>query len=296
MSFSSCVSNPFYKVTLETAPRSGVEAAAALEKLSWKISIEAENKHICGGVILNSWWILSAAHCFTKELPPDLHVIVGLKGYAKKRRMLDRIVIHQDFNNASMANDIALILLDSPIKFSKKMLISVPLMHDLSMWKDCSVSRWSSIMAGGEKRPISTLQEVETTLISNKQCSQSVQGLTEDMLCAISEEGREGLCEGDSGGPLVCTYGDIIVEWFVVGIASRGDSCGGEDSPVVYTLVFSYLDWIQTATTREGKPFIPEGRDDVIDTSIRSGAVQNHFASDSPLLPLVCLILIVYKL
>ncbi|XP_060104269.1 serine protease 55-like [Heteronotia binoei] len=126
-----------HPITLGKEQRSREETAAALEKLPWKASIEANNERICGGVILNSWWLLSAAHCFTKEIPPDLQIIVGLKGYPERRRTLDRIVIHQDFNSESMANDIALILLNSSIKFNKEnMFISLPLMHDLHMWKD----------------------------------------------------------------------------------------------------------------------------------------------------------------
>ncbi|XP_060106036.1 serine protease 55-like [Heteronotia binoei] len=138
------------------------------------------------------------------------------------------------------------------------------------------------------------LEDVEATLISNKLCSKSIQGLTEDIQCAISEESSSGICEGDSGGPLVCTYGEIIVQWFVVGIASQRNSCGGEESPAIYTLVFSHLDWIQTATAREGKPFISKGMD-IIDNSAHSRTRDRHFAFHSSLLPLVYLILMVYE-
>ncbi|XP_077188214.1 trypsin-like isoform X2 [Paroedura picta] len=286
-----------------TAPRSREERAAALEKLPWKVSIEAINKHICGGVILNSWWILSAAHCFTKDIPPDIQIIVGLTGHPE-RRTLDRIVIHQDFNSESMAYDIALILLDSPVKFTEEnTFISLPFMHDLHMWKDCRVTRWNSSMAavflpsgsaGGEKKPLQMQEEVEATLISNKECSESIQGLTEDVLCAVPVEGSSDICEGDSGGPLVCTNGDIVVKWFVVGISSQGDSCRRETSPAAYTLVFNYLDWIQTATAREGKPYIPKGMD-IIGTSAHAGAGERPFAFHPPLLPLVCLILMAYE-
>ncbi|XP_048364075.1 serine protease 55-like [Sphaerodactylus townsendi] len=193
-----------------------------------------------------------------------------------------------------MGNDIALILLDSPIKFSEGMFISLPLMHDLHVWKDCCVTRWSPSMAGGQKRPFSKLEKMGTTLISRQQCSERVQGLTEDVLCAVSEEGKKDSCEGNSGGPLICTYGDISGKWFVIGIASWGDSCRGEEGPAVYTLVFSHLDWIQTATAREGKPFIPKGTD-IIGASPHSGVVESHFAFDSPLGLLVCLILMVYE-
>lgn len=56
---------------------------------------------------------------------------------------------------------------------------------------------------------------------------------------------------------------------------------------MVYTAVFSYLDWIQKATAQEGKPFIPEGADDI-------GSHTEVFIPDSgsgsPLLSMTCAI------
>lgn len=60
---------------------------------------------------------------------------------------------------------------------------------------DSSAVFLPSVSAGGENRPISMLQEVEATLISNKQCSESIQGLTEDVLCAVSEKSSSDTCE-----------------------------------------------------------------------------------------------------
>ena len=47
--------------------------------------------------------------------------------------------------------------------------------------------------------------------------------------------------QGDSGGPLQCrrTSGD----WYLAGITSWGESCGGV-TPGVYTQVEHYVSWI----------------------------------------------------
>lgn len=80
---------------------------------------------------------------------PDLRIIVSLDGYQLGQRKLDRIIIHQDFDPANRNNDIALILLDSPIAFDAQMMpICLPLMHDLRMWQDCWVTSWSATVAG----------------------------------------------------------------------------------------------------------------------------------------------------
>ncbi|XP_061482122.1 serine protease 55-like [Rhineura floridana] len=260
------------------------ELATASEMLPWEVSIRSEEKHACGGVILSSWWILSVAHCFTEELPSDLHAVVKFSEDRVEKRKLDRVIIHEDFDGVNLINDIALILLDSPIDFNEeKTPICLPLLHDLGMWQDCWAATWRSTMAGtaiSSLGPTGVLRKAEMTLISRETCSERVPGLAGDVLCAVSEESTKETCKDGSGGPLVCTYGNDV-KWFVVGIASRGDACGGKGSPAVYTVVISYLDWIEETTAEEGKPFIPEGVDVVI---ARSEILIPGSASDPPCL------------
>ncbi|XP_044306233.1 serine protease 55 [Varanus komodoensis] len=236
---------------------------ATLETLPWQVSIETKDKPVCGGAILSSWWILSAAHCFMGDTFSDLQIVVGSKKDAPETRKLDRVVIHQDFNGVSLVNDVALILLDSPVGFGDaKAPICLPLLHDLGMWRDCWVAaRGPSVPAGGNAKSAHVLQKVQMSLIGREACSKQVPGLAGDVFCAVSEEGGKEACKDSAGNPLVCTYGSHS-KWFVVGVASRGGSCSGEESPAIYTIVFSYLDWIQRASASEGKPFIPEGVDD----------------------------------
>ncbi|XP_062979840.1 serine protease 55-like [Elgaria multicarinata webbii] len=269
---SSCGLGPKFKATAWTAARAkeGTPSAAP-DSLPWQVSIEDEDKHVCGGAILSSWWILSAAHCFAGDFSSNLHIVVNSNEGPSGKRKLDRLVIHQDFSGVSLINDIALILLDSPIEFNEaKTSICLPLLHDLGMWQDCWVATWRPTTADAEMKPPSVPRKVEMTLMGHDACSEKVPGLVEDVLCAISEEGTKRTCKDDSGGsPLVCTHGSDV-KWFVVGIASQGESCEEDGNPAIYTVVFSYLDWIQRATENEGKPFIPEGVYDYVD---RTGAL-----------------------
>ncbi|XP_033001377.1 serine protease 55 [Lacerta agilis] len=115
-----------------------------------------------------------------------------------------------------------------------------------------------SVPAGDENTRV--LRKAEMSLVSGETCSKTVQGLTEGMLCAVSDEGGKETCKDDSGAPLLCTFGEDM-RWFAVGIGSQGEACEGKGSPAIYTVVFSYLDWIEAVTAKEGKPFIPEGVD-----------------------------------
>ncbi|TFJ99949.1 ubiquitin carboxyl-terminal hydrolase 48 [Platysternon megacephalum] len=232
----------------------------------WQVSIQTKEKHFCSGSIISSWWILSAAHCFTNELPPDLYVAFGaadLESHQVEKKKLDRLILHEHFDSANMDNNIALVLLDSPIEFSEqKMPICLPFIHDLQTWKGCWVAGWGATVAGDKMKLTKRLKKMEMKLISKKQCSEWLPALTENMLCAGSAEGGKDACQGDRGGPLVCTYGDVM-KWFALGIVSWGEGCGEKQHPGTYTFIFNYLEWIQAETAREGKPFIPQGLDNI---------------------------------
>ncbi|XP_053239742.1 serine protease 55-like [Podarcis raffonei] len=243
---------------------SGSGATTASETLPWQASIQSNELHFCGGVILSSWWVLSAAHCYTEELPSDLHVVVALNGHELERMKLDRVLIHEEFDCTNLNNDVALLLLASPVEFGEERSpICLPLLQDLGAWQDCWAATWRPTTPGDENTPTRVLKKTEMSLVGGETCSKSVQGLTEGMLCAVSDEGGKETCKDDSGAPLVCTSGEDR-RWFVVGLGSQGEACEGKGSPAVYTVVFSYLNWIEEVTAEEGKPFIPEGVDVVV--------------------------------
>uniref|UniRef100_A0A8C6V9C7 Serine protease 55 n=1 Tax=Naja naja TaxID=35670 RepID=A0A8C6V9C7_NAJNA len=256
-------------------------SARTSEILPWQVSVRIKGKIICRGAILSSWWILSAAHCFMEDLSLNLPIEIILHGKPSEKKKLDMVIIHEDFNSTSLRNNIALILLDSSISFREKTTpICLPLLQDLSVWQDCWVATWKTIMAGTAFSNPSLM-----ALIDRDVCSKEIQGLIGNVFCAVSKENMEN-CEVESGSPLFCDSGSNM-KWFVVGIASWGGNCDPEASPTVYTAVFSYLDWIQKATAQEGKPFIPEGADDI-------GPYTQVFIPDSvsgsPLFSMTCAI------
>ncbi|XP_074845261.1 serine protease 55-like [Carettochelys insculpta] len=279
---------PSYTPSTLKASKTVGDAGATSGEVPWQVSIQTKEKHFCGGSIISSWWILSAAHCFTKELPPDLYVAfeaVDQESHQVEKKKLDRLILHERFNSSSMDNDIALILLDSPLEFSEqKVPICMPFIHDLQTWKDCWVAGWGASAAGDKRKLTNMLKKMPMKLISSKRCSEWIPELTVNMLCAGPVEDRRDTCQRDSGGPLVCTYGNIK-RWFAVGIVSRGEGCRKEWHPRMYTFIFNYLEWIQAETALEGKPFIPEGLDNVMITKrLHSGARKRPRPPDSLLL------------
>ncbi|KAM6081469.1 serine protease 55-like [Chlamydotis macqueenii] len=217
------------------------------------------------------------------HLPPDLTVVVGGTDLSLplEEHKTESLILHENFDRASMQNDIALILLSSPIEFSsEKIPICLPFIHDVNTWQHCWVAGWGTTSAGKNKAVISVvycrpeshlvkaavpashvLQKVQMKLISREKCLEQIPQLMENMLCAELERRKREECQVDSGGPLVCSYWNTM-RWFQVGIVSWGQDCAEKPNHEILTPVYSYYGWIETETAIRGKPFFIEGLDD----------------------------------
>ncbi|KFZ62366.1 Serine protease 55, partial [Antrostomus carolinensis] len=196
---------------------------AKVGEFPWLVSIQSKGKHICGGTMISTFWILTVAHCFAEEVPRDLTVVVGGidLNLPMEKHKLDSLILHENYDRMSMENDIALILLSSPIEFSsEKIPICLPFTSDNNTWQHCWVAGWGTTNAVAAPKS-HLLQKARMKLISREQCLEWIPQLMENMLCAELDRGERGACQVDSGGPLVCSYWDTM-KWFQVGIVSWG--------------------------------------------------------------------------
>ncbi|NXF36574.1 PRS55 protease, partial [Nyctibius bracteatus] len=159
----------------------------------WHVSIQSNGKHICGGTIISALWILTAAHCFAEEVPPDLTVVVGGidLNLPLEEHKLDSLILHEDFDRMSMENDIALILLSSPIEFSnEKVPVCLPFMYDSNMWQHCWIVGWGTRSAAAAVPASHVLQKARMKLVSRERCLERITQLVENVLCAEQERGE----------------------------------------------------------------------------------------------------------
>nr|XP_058933110.1 serine protease 44-like [Kogia breviceps] len=224
-------------------------------KWPWQVSLQINDKHICGGSLIASWWVLTAAHCIFGHVEYTVKMgdirLMHTSRMAIKVPVRD-IVIHKYFNPiGTVENDIALALLAFPVNFSSH-IQPVCLPEKAFMVQagtECWVTGWGKL---DEREPSQAstllLQEAELSILRYERCNEVLKEKMEsrfDMvkkgaICGTSPTGKDA-CQGDSGGPLVCQLND---SWVQVGIVSWGIGCGHKGYPGVFTEVSFYKDWV----------------------------------------------------
>jgi len=251
----------------------------------WMIDGDLDRAHFCGGALIGPRIVVTAAHCVRGLVADGMVVGYVASGDLRDReatvRRVSRVVVHPQFNNSNLVNDIAVLHLTGP-------MVGVPVVIPAVAGDVDLVAEGASAQAAGWGRLGSNagypnlVQIAELTVLPGSSCGEgsdpySIGGVAfrawpvnevfpDVMLCAIglnAERQVVDTCSGDSGGPLTAGTGDDLR---LVGLVSWGPQSCAEDAqnpdtagrPGVYTRISAYETFLRDEGVTFTRPVLPQ--------------------------------------
>jgi secreted trypsin-like serine protease len=216
-----------------------VGGVAADQTYSFMVSLQQKNgEHFCGGALIRSDWVVTAAHCLRGSPVGEMVARIGSIDRTRGGEVsgVVGVLAYPGYDGSRAGGDIALVHLASPVK-AKPIQLGVGAQPGITSrllgWGQTCPSE------GGCGNPV-VLQQLDTQIIASTSC-RGIDG--SDEFCVDSPGGVSGACYGDSGGPQVT---EVDGRWVLLGVTSRA---GGSNptcalAPTIYTAVEPYAQWL----------------------------------------------------
>ena len=232
----------------------------------WMVALYKSGDFICGGVLISSNWVATAAHCVYESDDEDgnataydasyYSLVIGESTHYSSTSLaesagvtvysLSSVVIQPNYDGDTYDYDIALLELDASYYQPGPALTLVSQFDEIEEGDILTTIGYGVLSTDDDATPEdkipTTLQEADLPYVPENQCYWSGYGLTTDnMFCAgYSDDTGIDSCTGDSGGPVFRTLDGQLS---LVGLVSWGASTCS-DYPGVYTNISNLRSWI----------------------------------------------------
>ncbi|KAJ7996718.1 hypothetical protein DPEC_G00239940 [Dallia pectoralis] len=215
----------------------------------WMVSLHWRGRHACGATLIDSQWLVTAAHCIhgknihlsNWEAVLGLHSQNSVAVAPSQTLKVDRVIMNKHYNKQTKDSDIAMMHLHRNVTFTEYIQpICLPQIdQQYEAGRKCFIAGWGREAEQGSVSNV--LQQATVPLLSQDECQKLLPeyNITARMMCAGYAEGGVDSCQGDSGGPLMC---QMDAHWVQVGVVSFGLGCGRPQRPGVYAKVSQFTD------------------------------------------------------
>ncbi|CAH4011862.1 unnamed protein product [Pieris brassicae] len=224
---------------------------AAPYQVSVQMIISGEFTHFCGGAIISTEFVLTAAECTQGKEAEDLRILVGTNNLSSGGTTydIDLIIEHYAYNPDTFNHDLSLLRVSEDIQFNES-VNQILLAEEGEEGIRCILSGWGNTDENGENSDI--LQYIIVDILTLRQCQQELSDVavvTEEEICAEATTDESlGSCVGDIGAPLL-----RFLDGKLVGIKSGTIGCN-QTNPYLFASIaaennYSWID-IETYANR----------------------------------------------
>ncbi|XP_075258458.1 brachyurin-like [Convolutriloba macropyga] len=212
-----------------------------------RVGLNEKDTLFCGGTVIHTSYVITAAHCLAPEKASAVSVHVGnfsQENSNSTRITVSNFTVHEKFKYGSKgkdrAFDIGIIKLSQPVGQSQIIGLCS---HRTFMSRTIGACGMDTTSISGHNHPPKQLEEITMREKRGEDCS--VKGWDREVqICLQDPEGLQRSCFGDSGGPVypLDDNGDPICLYGIHSFGRGGQFCYSQGQ--IETRVSAYADWI----------------------------------------------------